>query len=337
MVGWLDDRFVQYIEDRRREPRGDVLTSLAADAYPDGTRPTSSTSCALPRSCSPPGRRPPCALARRRVKHLALHPDVQGSAAGEPRPHSQLPRGDAPPREPGEGRLPPRPPRHERRRRRRRRGTPVMLSNGAANRDPRPFECPVEFRTHRPNAEGPSPSDAATTRAPAHPSPDPKGAWSLERILDRMTDIRLSEEHDGPPGGALPFRVRTDVGPAGPHRTPTPGVHTCGGGQVSRGRGRHRRRGRASASAPRNSSRPTATGSRSLDLNGAAAEEQAAGASGRYRRCRRRRRPRGRLTPRSRGFAASSGRSGSSSRAWASNCSRRWSTSPPSAGTASSR
>src|SRR6185436_20028240 len=32
-------------------------------------------------------------------------------------------------------------------------GTPVMLLNGAANRDPRRFECPHEFRAGRPNAE----------------------------------------------------------------------------------------------------------------------------------------------------------------------------------------
>ena len=32
-------------------------------------------------------------------------------------------------------------------------GTPVMLLNGAANRDPRRFECPAEFRVDRPNAK----------------------------------------------------------------------------------------------------------------------------------------------------------------------------------------
>ena len=32
-------------------------------------------------------------------------------------------------------------------------GTPVMLLNGAANRDPRLFECPAEFRVDRPNAK----------------------------------------------------------------------------------------------------------------------------------------------------------------------------------------
>jgi len=34
-LGWLDGLFAQYIEDRRREPRNDVLTDLALH-YPDG-------------------------------------------------------------------------------------------------------------------------------------------------------------------------------------------------------------------------------------------------------------------------------------------------------------
>ena len=40
----------------------------------------------------------------------------------------------------------------------------------------------------------------APTRAPVGPWPGPKGRISLERILDRMRNIRLSEEHHGPPG-----------------------------------------------------------------------------------------------------------------------------------------
>ena len=36
---WLDDKFREYISDRRREPREDVLTELAAATYPDGSTP----------------------------------------------------------------------------------------------------------------------------------------------------------------------------------------------------------------------------------------------------------------------------------------------------------
>ena len=35
-LDFLDEKFSFYIEDRRREPRGDVLSDLAAAKYPDG-------------------------------------------------------------------------------------------------------------------------------------------------------------------------------------------------------------------------------------------------------------------------------------------------------------
>jgi cytochrome P450 len=36
---WLDEKFSSYVVDRRREPRGDVLTKLAEAKYPDGSTP----------------------------------------------------------------------------------------------------------------------------------------------------------------------------------------------------------------------------------------------------------------------------------------------------------
>ena len=38
-LGWLDDWFASYIEDRRRSPRDEVLTELALAKYPDGSTP----------------------------------------------------------------------------------------------------------------------------------------------------------------------------------------------------------------------------------------------------------------------------------------------------------
>ena len=79
-------------------------------------------------------------------------------------------------------------------------GTPVMLLNGAANRDPRRFEDPAEFRVDRPNAKEHLAFGRGAHSCPGGPLARAEGRISIERILDRTRDIRLSEEHHGPPG-----------------------------------------------------------------------------------------------------------------------------------------
>ena len=74
-----------------------------------------------------------------------------------------------------------------------------MLLNGAANRDPRLFECPAEFRLDRPNAKVHIAFGRGVHSCPGGPLARVEGRVSIERILDRMRDIRLSEEHHGPP------------------------------------------------------------------------------------------------------------------------------------------
>ena len=90
-----------------------------------------------------------------------------------------------------------------------------MLLNGAANRDPRRFECPAEFRIDRPNAQSHIAFGRGVHSCPGGPLARAEGRVSLERILDRMRNIRLSEEHHGPPG-APSLRLRADLDPPGP-------------------------------------------------------------------------------------------------------------------------
>ena len=78
-------------------------------------------------------------------------------------------------------------------------GTPVMLLNGAANRDPRRFECPAEFQIDRDNAQSHLAFGRGVHSCPGGPLARAEGRISLERILDRTRNIRLSEEHHGPP------------------------------------------------------------------------------------------------------------------------------------------
>jgi cytochrome P450 len=74
-----------------------------------------------------------------------------------------------------------------------------MLLNGAANRDPRRFDCPHEFRVDRPNVMDHLAFGRGAHACPGSPLARAEARIGLERILDRMRDIRLSEEHHGPP------------------------------------------------------------------------------------------------------------------------------------------
>jgi cytochrome P450 len=77
-------------------------------------------------------------------------------------------------------------------------GTPVMLLNGAANRDPRAFECPAELRTDRPNRAHIA-FGRGVHSCPGGPLARVEGRVSIDRILDRTRDIRLSKVHHGTP------------------------------------------------------------------------------------------------------------------------------------------
>jgi cytochrome P450 len=73
-----------------------------------------------------------------------------------------------------------------------------MLLNGAANRDPQQFDCPHDFRVDRPNTMDHIAFGRGVHSCPGGPLARAEGRISIERILDRLPDIRLSEEHHGP-------------------------------------------------------------------------------------------------------------------------------------------
>jgi cytochrome P450 len=79
-------------------------------------------------------------------------------------------------------------------------GTTVMVLNGAANRDPRRFDDPNEFRIERTNARQQIAFGHGAHTCPGAPLARAEGRVSLERVLDRMLDIRISEAEHGPPG-----------------------------------------------------------------------------------------------------------------------------------------
>jgi cytochrome P450 len=204
-LSWLDDWFTRYIEDRRREPRKDVLTNLALGTYPDGSTPDVTAVVRTATFLFAAGQETTARLLAAALKHLAEHPEIQRELQANKQ------------RIPGfieEALRIESPVKTDFRLTRRdtnlagveiNAGTPVMLLNGAANRDPRRFECPAEFSIDQPNSQAHIAFGRGIHSCPGGPLARAEGRVSLERILDRIEDIRLSEEHHGP-AGARRFR-----------------------------------------------------------------------------------------------------------------------------------
>jgi len=199
-LAWLDAWFADYIEDRRRQPRQDVLTDLALATYPDGTIPEVTSVVRTATFLFAAGQETSARLLAAALKYLAEHPESQDALRADreliPNFLEEVLRVESPVK--ADFRLT-------------RKttsiggvevtaGTPVMLLNGAANRDPRHFECPAEFRADRPNAQSHVAFGRGAHSCPGGPLARVEARISIERMLDRTRNIRLSEEHHGPPG-----------------------------------------------------------------------------------------------------------------------------------------
>ena len=150
-VGAKDEWFVEYIEDRRREPRDDVLTELALAKFPDGTTPDAIDVARVATFMFAAGQGTTVDLLSAAMLMLAERPDLQEQLRED---RSKIPafveemlRFESPIKS------------NFRMARRTTRigdldvkaGTSVLVMNGAANRDPRRFDEPNEFRLDRPN------------------------------------------------------------------------------------------------------------------------------------------------------------------------------------------
>jgi cytochrome P450 len=199
-LAWLDAWFASYIEDRRREPRKDVLTNMALASYPDGSTPDVMSVVRTATFLFAAGQETTARLLASSLRHLAEHPELQDELRADrgriPDFIDEMLRVESPVK--ADFRLAVRsttvggvdvPA-----------GTPVMLLNGAANRDPRRFECPAEFHADRPNAGSHLAFGRGVHSCPGGPLARVEGRVSLERILDRLRNIRLSEQHHGPDG-----------------------------------------------------------------------------------------------------------------------------------------
>ncbi len=197
---FLDEKFSRYIEDRRREPRGDVLSDLAAARYPDGSTPEVVDVVRTATFLFGAGQETTAKLLGAALQILCDRPDLQRALRDD---RSLIPafieetlRMESPVKT------------AFRLARRSTRldgvdipaGTTVMVSPGAVNRDPARFADPHEFRLDRPNVREHIAFARGAHTCPGAPLARVEGRVSLERILDRMGDIRIDEARHGPPG-----------------------------------------------------------------------------------------------------------------------------------------
>ena len=195
---WLYDRFCRYIDDRRREPRNDVLTALATTTFPDGSLPEVIDVARVASNVFAAGQETTVRLLGATLQLIGERPELQQLLRER---RNMIPdfveetlRLEAPVK--GDFRLA------------RREatvagvqipaGTTLMVLNGAANRDPRRFEDPTEFRVDRGNAREHLAFGRGVHSCPGGPLARMETRVSIERFLDRTTDIRISEAEHGP-------------------------------------------------------------------------------------------------------------------------------------------
>lgn len=195
---FLYDTFRGYIEDRRANPRDDVLSRIAQATFPDGTKPTVEDVMLLAANLFAAGQETTVRLLAYALQKIAEDQPLQQWLRDD---RSRIPgfieealRYESPIK--GDFRLA-------------RRttavggveipaGSVVMVVNGAANRDERQFACPHEFQPERGESREHLAFGhgihfcigAALARA--------EGRITVETMLDRTDEIRISEDHHGP-------------------------------------------------------------------------------------------------------------------------------------------
>jgi cytochrome P450 family 150 subfamily A5 len=197
---YLYRRFTDFIEDRRRTPQNDVLTSLATATFPDGSLPEVRDVMVLASGLFAAGQETTARLLGVMFQYIGERPEVQASLRAD---KSRIPRFveeclrlgtpiqadfrlarrattlggvDVPP------------------------GTSVMVIPAAANRDPRRFENPHELWIDRPNSRQHVAFASGIHSCAGAPLARTEARISAERLLDRMADIRISEAKHGPAG-----------------------------------------------------------------------------------------------------------------------------------------
>ena len=205
------DYFSARVEERRQQPRGDVLTGMAQALFPDGTVPEPIEVARIASNLFAAGQETTVRLIGTALRRIGDEPETQAQLRANrdlvPRFIEETLRTEGPilgeyrlavkTTELGGVHIPA--------------GTPIFLANGAANRDPRQFECPAEFRVSRENVRRHIAFGHGIHTCPGAPLARSEARITVERLLDRTTDIRINEEVHGPAGSRRYDYMKTSM------------------------------------------------------------------------------------------------------------------------------
>ncbi|EME23472.1 cytochrome P450 [Rhodococcus triatomae] len=199
-LGYLDEKFSGYINDRRANPREDILTGLATATYPDGSTPTVQEVVRPATFLFAAGQETVTKLLSSALKTLGERPEYEKKLREDrslirPFMEESL-RMDSPTKVDfrlarkrttiGGVDIPA--------------GTVVMLCLAGANRDPRKFEDPNEFHLGRKNLHDHVAFGRGLHTCAGAPLARVEGHVTMNRLLDRTRDLSISEIEHGPVG-----------------------------------------------------------------------------------------------------------------------------------------
>ena len=204
------DYFSAKIAERREQPLNDVLTGMARALFPDGSVPEPIEVARIASNLFAAGQETTVRLIATALRRIAEEPETQAQLRANrdlvPRFIEEVLRTEGPilgeyrlavkTTELGGVHIPA--------------GTQVFLSNGGANRDPRQFECPAEFRATRENVRRHIAFGHGIHTCPGAPLARSEARITVERLLDRTTE-HPRQRGRARPGGQPSLRLPEDA------------------------------------------------------------------------------------------------------------------------------
>jgi cytochrome P450 len=208
---YLDRRFMAYLAERQSSPRQDMMSELANSHFRDGSKPDLEALVRIATFLFVAGQDTSAKLIASAFRILGDCPHLQRQLRAErdriPGFIEEVLRIESPSKvnfriarrktSIGGVDIPA--------------GSLLTISLGAANRDPRHFEEPGEFKLERANVRDHVAFGRGAHACPGAPLARLETRVTLERFLDRMADIRISEKEHGPANSRRYSKVPTYI------------------------------------------------------------------------------------------------------------------------------